>query len=443
MAVERRELLLAVEHRLDRRAGLAGERRDQRLEPHERLRPERAAHGGRDDADVALVDPEHAREVGAHVERRLRRRPDRQPPALPLGDARRAAPARMCAAPARAEHLLDHDVGRVHAPRPRRRGGAGSGGRRSSPSIGRTSIETASPRRRARRASCSSGAPSATASTGSKTAGSSSHSTSTAAAAAPRAAARVGAATAATMSPANRATSVSTRWSLSWQPYRPSPPTSARVSATQPSGQRRTRRSPARARARAASGRTRRAASPGRSTSTRVALGAGHARVEADRAHAASSSSARRTSTSVTRRRYAADPRASDDRLAPARRSGGRSPRAAPPPAAGRRRARTRRGSAAEPRPPPRPRRDASAAAGRGDGDARPVLGRARAELAVRRPLGRRRHHDLDQQLVGLDARLVVAEDQLADGRRVRSPRGERSTTRAPSAASTAGGSEA
>ena len=47
--------------------------------------------------------------------------------------------------------------------------------------------------------------------------------------------------------------------------------------------------------------------------------------------------------------------------------------------------------------------------------DARPVLARARAELAVHGPLGPRRHPHLDEQLVGRDARLVVAEDQLLD----------------------------
>ena len=81
------------------------------------------------------------------------------------------------------------------------------------PSIGRTSIDTASPAE----TDCSWIGGASSASSGSKTAGSSSYSTSTACAAA-RAAARVGAATAATTSPMWRATSASTRWSLTWQP---------------------------------------------------------------------------------------------------------------------------------------------------------------------------------------------------------------------------------
>ena len=58
VAVERDELLRAVEHGLDRPAGLARERGDQRLEPHERLRPERAAHRRSDHPDVVLGDAE-------------------------------------------------------------------------------------------------------------------------------------------------------------------------------------------------------------------------------------------------------------------------------------------------------------------------------------------------------------------------------------------------
>src|SRR2546425_2604625 len=73
---------------LHRPARLVRERRDDRLEPDERLAPERAAHLLADDADVLRVQTEDAREVGADVERRLRPRPDLEPPVLPASGRR-------------------------------------------------------------------------------------------------------------------------------------------------------------------------------------------------------------------------------------------------------------------------------------------------------------------------------------------------------------------
>ena len=135
----------------------------------------------------------------------------------------------------------------------------------------------------------------------------------------------------------------------------------------------------------------------------RVALRAGHARV-----HQATSSTARRTSAAITRRRYCG--RAA--RVATAARSARRSARATSrrlavaqrpgSPAASRRRRRRRRAGRRRRAPPRRPR------------TAGPRLERERNLRYVARS-GCGRHAHLDQQLVRLDARLVVAEDQLAD----------------------------
>ena len=148
---------------------------------------------------------------------------------------------------------------------------------------------------------------------------------------------------------------------------------------------------------------------------------AGHARVH-------TSSTARRTSAAITRRRYFADPRESlsaSIRSAYPRRDLLRLAVAQV------RELLRRLGHRADDHPQP-------VAVHRRDGRARPVLGRARAELAVRRPLRLRRHPHLDEQLVGLDARLVVAEDQLPDrdravaARRAQDARGRRARRASP-----------
>jgi hypothetical protein len=88
MAVQRLELLGAVEHRLHGPARLARERGDDRLEPHERLRAERAAHRRAHDAHARLRQAEDPRQLAAEVERRLRPRPHLEAVAVPARDRR-------------------------------------------------------------------------------------------------------------------------------------------------------------------------------------------------------------------------------------------------------------------------------------------------------------------------------------------------------------------
>ena len=109
VTVERHELLRAVEHDLDGPAGFAREGGERRLVPHEGLGAERAAHRRADDPDVLLLDPERARQVGPQVERRLRAGPHRQPAVLPLGDRGVRLDRRVRRA-GRPERLLHHDV---------------------------------------------------------------------------------------------------------------------------------------------------------------------------------------------------------------------------------------------------------------------------------------------------------------------------------------------
>ena len=86
MAVERLPFLAARKHELDRPSGLARERRRDRLDPHERLRTERAAHRQADEPDPLLGHAERVGEVRAHVERRLRPCPELELVAAPACD---------------------------------------------------------------------------------------------------------------------------------------------------------------------------------------------------------------------------------------------------------------------------------------------------------------------------------------------------------------------
>jgi hypothetical protein len=86
VAVDRDELFRAIQDDLDGPAGLAGERCQRSLVTDERLGSERAAHRRADDPDAVLLDPERDRKVRSQVERRLRARPQGQPPVLPLRD---------------------------------------------------------------------------------------------------------------------------------------------------------------------------------------------------------------------------------------------------------------------------------------------------------------------------------------------------------------------
>src|SRR5262249_59548583 len=77
----------------------------------EGLRAERAAHRGGDDRDAFLGEVEHARQLLAQVEGRLRAGVALQPTAVPAGDARVRLHVRVLGA-GDAEGLLDDDVGR-------------------------------------------------------------------------------------------------------------------------------------------------------------------------------------------------------------------------------------------------------------------------------------------------------------------------------------------
>ena len=114
MAHERHEDLVAREHDAHREPGLARERGGDRLDPRERLGAEAAAHRRRDDAHVALVEPERPGELAADVERRLRARPDRQAPVAPLGERGVRLERRVRGAGA-LPLALDDDLGLVEA----------------------------------------------------------------------------------------------------------------------------------------------------------------------------------------------------------------------------------------------------------------------------------------------------------------------------------------
>ena len=70
------------------RPGGARQRGDLRLEPKLALRAEPAAEVGHDDADLVLGMPSVSATPRPDHERHLRRRPDRDVVALPLGDDR-------------------------------------------------------------------------------------------------------------------------------------------------------------------------------------------------------------------------------------------------------------------------------------------------------------------------------------------------------------------
>ena len=355
---------------------------------------------------------------------------DRQPAVLPLGERgvrlhRRVRGAR------RPEGLLDDHVGLARSRRRRRRGGCGSGGRRCVPAIGRTSIETASLGRGRRLRRAASAAPRRDRRrSASKTAGSSSYSTVDE----PR-----GGAGRLARGRGDRGDDVAGvarhvgEHALVLDLAAVEPEVGD-VLGRQHDAVRRHRRRVDRHHARV---RVRRAHERGVQHAgpldvDRVALRAGHAR-SIRCAHAAST--ARRTSTAITRRRYSAEPRASRQRLDPLGVARGATSRPASPLAQVREVLRRLGHGADDDAQPPSPRAAATATHGRSSA-------RARAELAVHRPLRRGRHAHLDEQLVGLDARLVVAEDQLADrdralaARASAAPRGRRAR-RAPPAGRT------
>ena len=146
VAVERDELLGAVEHDLDRPPGLAGERGDDRLEcARTSWRRTSRPSAARRRARRPRARPKQAGEVGAHVERRLRRRSRRV--RRPSSHSASAACGSIgaCAALGVAERLLDDHVGLARSP------AATSPWRMpeavadvACPAIGRTPIETAS-----------------------------------------------------------------------------------------------------------------------------------------------------------------------------------------------------------------------------------------------------------------------------------------------------------
>jgi hypothetical protein len=84
--VDRRELLAAVEQQPDRPSRRTGEGGGVCLEVEVALAAETAAERRHDHADVALRQSERLGDAGARTERRLRRAPDGEPPALPLGE---------------------------------------------------------------------------------------------------------------------------------------------------------------------------------------------------------------------------------------------------------------------------------------------------------------------------------------------------------------------
>ncbi len=112
MAVQRLPLLVTVEHGLHRPPRLARERGDDRLEPDERLRAERAAHRRADDSHRLLRQVEDARELVAEVERRLRARPDLQPVARPARDRRVRLHHRVLRS-GDPEGAIDHGIARA------------------------------------------------------------------------------------------------------------------------------------------------------------------------------------------------------------------------------------------------------------------------------------------------------------------------------------------
>ena len=216
VAVERDELLAAVEHGLDRPAGLAREGGGHGLQAGERLGPERAAHRRRDHADPLRLDAEDAGEVVAQVEGRLGAGVQLEPAVgRPARRAWRAAPSpragrRRCGRSPPPSRRPARSRAR------RRRGRAGSGGRRSCrPAGARRSTRRRRPSRRSPDAAAARPRPPPPAG---RTRPAAPRSSTASARAAARAAAGVGAATAATMSPTKRAGSASTCWSLSWQP---------------------------------------------------------------------------------------------------------------------------------------------------------------------------------------------------------------------------------
>jgi hypothetical protein len=82
------ELLPAAEHQLDRAAGGPGQGGDVRLEVEVALAAEPAAEQRDDDPYVGLGHPERVGHPGPRGERHLRRAPDRDPVAGPLGEDR-------------------------------------------------------------------------------------------------------------------------------------------------------------------------------------------------------------------------------------------------------------------------------------------------------------------------------------------------------------------
>ena len=80
----------------------------------ERLGAERAAYRRADDAHLLLVKPEHSGDVRAHVERRVRPRPELQPLSLPAGKTGVRLHRRVLGG-RRSERLLDDLVGLLEA----------------------------------------------------------------------------------------------------------------------------------------------------------------------------------------------------------------------------------------------------------------------------------------------------------------------------------------
>ena len=107
-------LLVPGKHELDRAAGLAGERRGDRLGPKECLRPERAAHRRADDANLLELEAEDAGELLSEVERRLRARVHLEPAAVPAGETGVRLHCSVLRR-GRREGLLDDDVRRGEA----------------------------------------------------------------------------------------------------------------------------------------------------------------------------------------------------------------------------------------------------------------------------------------------------------------------------------------
>ena len=86
--VGQQELLAPREDDLDRPAGRPRQGRDLRLEAELALRAEAAAEVRHDDPDPVLRQAERLGDARPHRERHLRRRPDRDVVALPLGEDR-------------------------------------------------------------------------------------------------------------------------------------------------------------------------------------------------------------------------------------------------------------------------------------------------------------------------------------------------------------------